>query len=129
MGDMSLKLSDEVLSSLKPKFEQYVKPDVVERVIEAGEPAWMNEIKKFIDTLVRAVLSEIKEDHVKYEQKMKQCEKCHETGKEVEVPEHRLSVVFEAINAGIFKIKLTVVLKALYHPDCGLCYFRISLNG
>ncbi|MGV8120445.1 MAG: hypothetical protein AB2L14_11845 [Candidatus Xenobiia bacterium LiM19] len=48
MEEISLNLNDEVLSSVKLKFEHYIKLDVPLKVIEiaeVAEPAWVN-IKK-----------------------------------------------------------------------------------
>lgn len=113
----SLKLSDELVSSVKDNFRS--GPAIKSSVDQA-----LSNLNVFLETLSQAILAELERGNLKYEAIQKKCEKCGR-----DVIEHRITIVCNVVDSKILKIKLQVVLKALWDTNCGLSYFRVSLKG
>lgn len=79
-------------------------------------------IGKFLNVVANAIISGIASGDIKYYEETIACEKCGR-----EVTEYNTSILAK-VNLGLFIIKPTVTIKALYDEKCGLRYVRLKFG-
>ena len=94
--------------------------DVNVRLNEKTGRTPLNDVGAFLTVIANAIMSGIANGTIRYQEEQKPCDKCGRP-----VAEYTLTILTTITI--FFVLKLTVQIKALYDPACGLSYFRVKL--
>jgi hypothetical protein len=107
--------------SEKSEVKEYIMSDINVRLSEKSVRASViGDVGAFLTTLANAIIAGISAGNIRFNEEVIICPTCGR-----QATEYTLTVLTQI--TWLFVLKLTVQIKALYDPACGLSYFRVKL--